>query len=96
VVILYLVVEKLETPTSGKEAIVKEAIHPTATILTVVDKRRRLYKFCLFYQVCYIFMKNTNLVRLIAYVMVYHRSLVITTNVNTDNSVAKTVRKPAT
>lgn len=27
--------------------------------------------------------------------MVYHRSLVITTSVNTDNSVAKTVKKPA-
>ena len=43
IIILYLVVEKLETPTSGKEAIVKEPIHPTATILAVVDKRRRLH-----------------------------------------------------
>lgn len=40
---VYLVVEKLDTPARGSDAMTREPTQPAATIFAVVDRRRRLW-----------------------------------------------------
>ena len=64
------------------------SLYVTSIIIELLEKYKNMndkkYKI-------YIYLE-----RLMAYVIVYQRSIVITTSVKTDSSVAKTVRNPAT